>query len=395
MSNRTDELAALLAAVADAPDDDTPRLILADWLEEHGESARAEFIRVQCKIAHLSPVDRRCEKLTEREAELLLAHEDTWRGVPPPMWSVRFERGFLVVRRVGAVVTGVQSPWWARVRGWLIRLVCDGSTNRQVQTALASEQFRHLPELDIISSKVTDAGLKGVERLGQLRTLLLSDCRITDAGLARIASLQSLRSLCLLGCPDVTNAGLEALTRLSELRSLRISACRQVTNAGLQILPRVGRLREVDLSYSNRFTAGALKHLAGLHSLRTLNLVACYRLTDVGLKHLAGLGGLEELDLMSCLQVGNKGASYLAELAGLRALRLEETGVTSTGLKHLRGLKRLEHLDLCGLRLTETGLKVLSGMQQLRELVLSSREVPPGCGKRLRQALPQCEVIRL
>lgn len=39
---------ALLAAVRAAPDDDLPRLVMADWLEERGEGERAEFIRVCC-----------------------------------------------------------------------------------------------------------------------------------------------------------------------------------------------------------------------------------------------------------------------------------------------------------------------------------------------------------
>jgi uncharacterized protein (TIGR02996 family) len=29
------------------PDDDGPRLVYADWLDEHGDSTRAEFIRLQ------------------------------------------------------------------------------------------------------------------------------------------------------------------------------------------------------------------------------------------------------------------------------------------------------------------------------------------------------------
>ncbi len=33
------------------PKDDSYRLIYADWLEEHGQEGRAEFIRVQCKLA--------------------------------------------------------------------------------------------------------------------------------------------------------------------------------------------------------------------------------------------------------------------------------------------------------------------------------------------------------
>src|SRR5579885_46194 len=46
---------ALLVAVLAAPDDDAPRLIYADWLDEHGEPARAEFIRVQCEKDRAQP----------------------------------------------------------------------------------------------------------------------------------------------------------------------------------------------------------------------------------------------------------------------------------------------------------------------------------------------------
>ena len=37
----------LLKAVCAAPDDDLPRLVAADWLDEHAEPERAEFIRLQ------------------------------------------------------------------------------------------------------------------------------------------------------------------------------------------------------------------------------------------------------------------------------------------------------------------------------------------------------------
>ncbi len=47
------ERLALLSAILAAPDDDLPRLVFADWLEEHGttdaDAARVEFIRLGCK----------------------------------------------------------------------------------------------------------------------------------------------------------------------------------------------------------------------------------------------------------------------------------------------------------------------------------------------------------
>jgi uncharacterized protein (TIGR02996 family) len=39
---------AFLRAIFDAPDDDTPRLVYADFLQENGQSEHAEFIRWQC-----------------------------------------------------------------------------------------------------------------------------------------------------------------------------------------------------------------------------------------------------------------------------------------------------------------------------------------------------------
>ena len=58
-----DEL-ALLRGVEAAPDDDLPRLVYADWLDEHGRHARGEFIRVQCELAS---IERRLEGMTLAE----------------------------------------------------------------------------------------------------------------------------------------------------------------------------------------------------------------------------------------------------------------------------------------------------------------------------------------
>lgn len=50
----------LLDAIIAEPDDDTPRLIYADWLDENGRGERAEFIRAQCLLASLR--DLTCER---------------------------------------------------------------------------------------------------------------------------------------------------------------------------------------------------------------------------------------------------------------------------------------------------------------------------------------------
>lgn len=49
MTTTTDE-SALLAAIAAHPDEDTPRLMYADWLDENDQPERAEFIRLQIAL---------------------------------------------------------------------------------------------------------------------------------------------------------------------------------------------------------------------------------------------------------------------------------------------------------------------------------------------------------
>lgn len=46
---------ALLAAICNEPEEDTPRLALADWLDEHDESEQAAFIRAQIELARTLP----------------------------------------------------------------------------------------------------------------------------------------------------------------------------------------------------------------------------------------------------------------------------------------------------------------------------------------------------
>jgi uncharacterized protein (TIGR02996 family) len=88
----TDE-PALLAAIAARPDDDTPRLVYADWLDDHGDANRAEFIRLQCALAQGGPED---PAAAERADELEERHRTRWlSGVPTgPGLRWEFRRGF-------------------------------------------------------------------------------------------------------------------------------------------------------------------------------------------------------------------------------------------------------------------------------------------------------------
>lgn len=88
--------AAFLNAIREHPDADLPRLVFADWLDEAGDPARAEFIRVQCELASLPDHDPQYRALEDREHELLSEHEPAWVGeLPKYATEWEWRRGFV------------------------------------------------------------------------------------------------------------------------------------------------------------------------------------------------------------------------------------------------------------------------------------------------------------
>lgn len=89
---------ALLAAILANPDDDTARLVYADWLQEHGDEDRAAFIRLQIERERLTPNVARFGSLA-REERLLFARQKAEWQLPVralmPSAVVQFRRGFI------------------------------------------------------------------------------------------------------------------------------------------------------------------------------------------------------------------------------------------------------------------------------------------------------------
>lgn len=92
------DAAAFLAAIVADPNDDTARLVFADWLQENDDPDRAEFIRAQCRIAAINagiqsdedcgqPGCAECDErrpLLARESALLSANREQWLRVECP-----------------------------------------------------------------------------------------------------------------------------------------------------------------------------------------------------------------------------------------------------------------------------------------------------------------------
>ncbi|MFO0878482.1 MAG: TIGR02996 domain-containing protein [Gemmataceae bacterium] len=93
------EEVALRREIVESPDEDLPRRVYADWLDDHGgpaDQARAEFIRLQLDLHDLPPDDESRSLLERQERRLRKKHEREWLGpVAEHLHGWAFVRGFL------------------------------------------------------------------------------------------------------------------------------------------------------------------------------------------------------------------------------------------------------------------------------------------------------------
>jgi uncharacterized protein (TIGR02996 family) len=171
---------ALLAAVIASPDDDLPRLVYADHLEEAGEETRAEFIRLQCAPA----------ALRIRERVLRDAHAADWlaplRRPGEPLFTRRshaaFRRGFVEVVWLPArefVKHADRLFDLTPVRE--LRVLLD--TRAESRLFWMCEQLSRLRELHVSDCHFGELGAsvrRAGHRLRGLKVLRLAACNLND-----------------------------------------------------------------------------------------------------------------------------------------------------------------------------------------------------------------------
>ncbi len=142
---------------------------------------------------------------------------------------------------------------------------------------------------------------------------------------------------------------------------------------------------------NSRIADAGLEHLKGLPQLQGLFL-SNTQVGDAGLEHLKGLTRLQVLYLDDT-KVSDAGLEHLKELTQLQVLFLSNTQVGDAGLEHLKGLTQLQVLDLRNTKVSDAGLEHLKGLARLQWLVLNGTKVSDAGVKKLRQAMPNCQII--
>lgn len=206
----SDELAFIRAAQAQ-PDDDTLRLVYADWLDEQGEATRAAFARLQVRRARLDVFDPARAELVRDEARLLQKHKRYWNGRVHRALHRRGLSGLIDARR-GAVRT------WDYHRGMVGRV------------AVTADGLAAHPDV--------------VSELGPVRGLELYGWRVWSAAEARaLEPLFANLKVVALRWPDTAvawqtrrrhlEAAFGAMAKFAPLGGVPLLDLRAVTNADL------------------------------------------------------------------------------------------------------------------------------------------------------------------
>jgi uncharacterized protein (TIGR02996 family) len=332
---------ALLAAICAQPDEDTPRLVFADYLEEYGESPRAAFIRTQVELAHTLPWEPLAVRCRWRQPDMItgkpflasLPRVDGYHAVWP---AVPFRRGFgwsLYVRNV--------SQWGEYTEPVFDREPVGGlnfwqGTLDDWKRVAASDCVRHFREVVF--------NLNPIEPLFALRDRPAA-CGITDLHFGRASGA---------GMPEV----LEDLFRSPLGRAVR----------GISFHTGYESLNDLIDALN---TAGPLERL----SFSVMGITA-----DLVRRLFAGpvAGALTELRFRE-EPLGSDGLRALSEVlpGSLRDLQLSAIGMKADGLEALSrcaNLEGLQRLNLSHNPFTPRAARVLSlsrALAGLRSLDLS------------------------
>jgi uncharacterized protein (TIGR02996 family) len=410
------EVLALLRTCKEALDDDAPRLVLADWLEEAGEADRAELIRLQCRIETLDFDVPDYYPVSGRIQELCAKHKAEWFGAfPARPWGALPSRGLLTVELpprnfwVADRLALAGTETWA----WVERF--------NVATAWMYEEEDHwrflrspvaldIASIDLRGARLTADDVRALADAARplpLRGLSLAGSDIDTAKAQALVSSQSLTGLteldlkltqigpdaCALlggwpvlgqlrvlsaGYNELRNKGVAALVTsqpLKELRRLNLSSSR-IDDAGARAIARANltNLTRLDLIH-NGIKARGVTALAGspaLAKLTWLELSVSDRMEGAG---DAGVCAIAESPHMSKLahlglkenSVGDEAAVALARsphLFGLRTLDVEHNPMGERGALALAEAPWLDNLMLLDIGANPIGRKAARALRK-------------------------------
>ena len=361
---------AFLQEIIAAPDEDGPRLVYADWLEERGDP-RAEFIRVQCEEARLGDCARR-SKLRRRAKLLRERYGSEWTAAldasGPEFRDLEYHRGFVESATI-SIRYFLKSGAGVMSRTPLRRVVLT-SGDKLLPKLAHAQHLQQIEELHFADSGFPEQDLADFfqsPHLANLRGFRLygtySIGNVLASGLAS-ASLPKLTALDLGPSQTIDPNWVTTLLTAPWLSTVEMLCLRNLSDGAVREIaanPLLGKLKVWDLSGSGQPL-----------SAETGRTLAASRLTE-RLEHLKmefcgmEVGGLQAMAAthwprlqflnFNYAELGPAGVEALAagNWPALKVLNLASSAMGSRGLNALLRrpwLKSLERLSLRGNNLT-------------------------------------------
>lgn len=366
------DLQSLYAGICAQPDEDTPRLALADFLDEQGGKEnvfRADFIRTHCQLSREEPwsepwrkLNDKWQKLHSKATDLALKHKLPWvLHLKGRIRAFYFERGL-----VGELTLFSK------------RFVNEGASYFE-QDPIRGVKF---VKLDSTVGTVKPDVLFQCPYLARLAKLDLDGSSLTDAQLSDLGAsphLKGLKQLALGGFHEFGAAALpkllKALPGLSELTFYYNWRLSDGHLSALAKSPDLARIKVLNVSASGVGAKGVSdvlksKHATGLTEFSASGEQFFEESEDYGIAPAPratiksglgiaeavaaapALGNLQELDL-GYRAINDAGAKLIAgaakKMPALRRLRLAGGHLTVAGLKALAEsdlAPRLLYLDV-------------------------------------------------
>ena len=338
-----------LAQVLAAPEDDAPRLIYADWLEEAGDP-RGEFIRVQCELASLSSLDPRYHQARYRSRQLMTEHGEQWAGeLKQDVRKIAFHRGFIdnITLRARAFLSEHEALFQSVPVNWMRFIYVKGAG----QGLADCEGLTKVRRLDLSNLQIPNEDLVAIFRSPHLNSLQSLDMRNFQAShdqsvgkaIAEMQSADCLEQLSLNGSIG-TEEFFVALTSGDGFTALKELNCSSMYGSDTSV-PTIG----------------------GWHfpSLENLTLRCSLKLDDCEALKTLPLSQIKKLDLMFS-GIPATGLERIADegcLDHVRELSLAHSRIGRKALNCLLTGERLSHcekLDLRGLKLSSANAQTES-----------------------------------
>jgi uncharacterized protein (TIGR02996 family) len=321
-----DDRRALMAAIAANADEDTPRLALADWLDEHGtapDRARAAFIRLQVEAAKFPIGDKKRAKFDAEAEALHKQHSVTWFApfgpfapLVPKVFSSgsesnRTRRGlleYLMTHTDGFLLKANQALIPEALAAVGVELLHFYSSTKKIEAFAALPAFKWVSGFSYHEADDTALALFGAsEQMAHLCEINLSEVKATDAGLEAFARDSRTTKLRAFGCTvagtmktlkgKYTAAGLLAVLsskrfpRLCEL-DLGTEQPAKFDWAALFASPALKKFRTLTLGGKAPFAAlAACPHITALEALTVYNAFV----TDADIEALLASKALKKL----------------------------------------------------------------------------------------------------